>query len=135
MPRTDSGRVCAIVDTDLTEPQVLAFITTANLFVTQYLGTSDLIADVLTEIETYVAAHYITLRDPRTAKEKADGVEFQFEGKTGMGLDGSRYGQVAQELDSTGILQQISKEDGVAWLARAGSERTNTTYRDGIPAV
>ncbi len=134
--RTSSKRVCAIVDTDLTDPQVQAFILTANLLVTQELGTTDKLTDAMkAEIEAYLAAHFITLRDQRTMKEEADGVRFTFEGKTGQGLDGSKYGQAAQDLDTTGALRSIGQEDGVAWIARAGSERTNLTASDNLPTV
>ena len=134
-PRTDDNRVCAIVDTDLTESQIQAFIETANLMVTNVLGSSVLSDDTLRLIETYLAAHYITLRDPRTQSEAADGIKMTYEGKTGEGLDSSHYGQTAQELDTTGQLKAIGKEDSIAWIARVGSERTNLTAADDLPTV
>ena len=128
MFRTDATRVRDILETDITDPQIVAFIRTANLMVTQVLGTSSLIADVLREIETYLAAHYITLRDRRTKQESADGVKVMFE-------DNIDYEQIAQDLDTTGQLAAISDEDSIAWLARAGSERTNLTASDNLPTV
>lgn len=125
MARTDSGRVCAIIDTILGDEEVSAFITTANVFVTEYLGTSPLSASLLVEIETYVAAHFMTLKDRRVKKEEADGIKFENESDTGMGLDSSHYGQTAQVLDSTGTLSKLGSDDRVAWLARAGSEITD----------
>ncbi len=127
MSRTDSAAVCAVLDTVLNDDEVEPFINTANLMVTAYLGTSSLAADLLKEIETYLAAHFVTHRDRVTAEEDADSVSFKFQGKTEMGLDSSLYGQTAQMLDTTGKLAQLSDADRVGFLAKAGSEATNTS--------
>ena len=127
MSRTDSAAVCAVLDTELNDDEVEPFINTANLMVTTYLGTSDLAADLLKEIETYLAAHFATHRDRVTSDEKADGVSFKFQGKTDMGLDSSLYGQTAQILDSTGVLSQLSDEDRIGFFAKVGSEATNAS--------
>jgi len=94
--------------------------------VTEYLVSSSLSSALLREIETYLAAHFVTLRDRLTSDEKADGVSFKFQGTTDMGLDSSQYGQTAQILDSTGILSQLSDADRIGFFAKVGSEATNT---------
>lgn len=125
--RTDSAAVCAVLETSLDDDQVNPFIQTANIMVTEYLGASSLSATLLREIETHLSAHFVTLRDRMAAREQADGVGFTYQGKFGMGLDSSQYGQTAQVLDSTGTLAQISDENRVGFLAKAGSEATNTS--------
>ena len=127
--RTDSAAVCAVLDTTLNDDEVEPFIQTANLMVTEYLAGSDcsLSDDMLKEIETYLAAHFVTLRDRVVQREAADGVSFDYQGATDMGLDSSGYGQTAQILDSCGKLSQLSDADRVKWLAKAGSEATNAS--------
>jgi len=125
MSRTDSAAVCAVLETSLNDDEVEPFIATANLMVTAYLGSSDLSADLLKEIETYLAAHFVTLRDVQTKTEKADGVAFTYQGEWGKGLGSSSYGQTAQILDGTGILSQLSDADRIGFFAKAGSEATN----------
>ncbi len=127
MSRTDSAAVCAVLDTSLDDDEVEPFINTANLVVTTYLATSGLDADLLKEIETYLAAHFVTLRDVQAKQERADGVAFTYQGEWGSGLDSSSYGQTAQILDSTGILAQLSDENRIGFFAKAGSEATNDT--------
>ncbi len=127
MSRTDSAAVCAVLDTVLDDDEVDPFVNTANLMVTAYLGTSDLAADLLKEIETYLAAHFVTHRDRITSEEDADSVSFTFQGETKMGLDSSLYGQTAQILDTTGILSQLSDEDRIGFFAKVGSEATNAS--------
>ena len=123
--RTTAAAVEDVLDTDLSSGAVTKFVNTANLLVTEYLAGEGLTDSLLTEIETYVAAHLVTLRDRRTATEGAGGVSFTYQGNFGMGLDSSQYGQTAQVLDSTGILSGLSDQDRVSFIAKVGSEATN----------
>lgn len=127
--RTSAVAVCAVLDTDLKEAEVNPFIDTANIVVTEYLGGSSLSDALLREIETYLAAHFVTLRDRITSQEGADGVRFSYQGKTGMGLDSSQYGQTAQVLDSTGRLAQLTDDDRISFIVKAGSEATNLSAK------
>ncbi len=129
MSRTDSAAVCAVLDTELDDDQIEPFIQTANIMVTEYLAGSDcgLSDALLKEIETYLAAHFVTLRDRIVKSEAADGVKFDYQGATDMGLDSSQYGQTAQILDSCGKLSQLSDADRVSFLAKVGSEATNAS--------
>lgn len=134
MARTSVSAVKDIMETSLTDAQITAFITTANVMVDSYLDSKGLSATLLTEIETYLAAHLITLRDRRSASEAADGVSFNYEGDIGQGLDSSTYGQTAQALDTTGTLGSLGADERIPWIARVGSERTNITYDDDLPS-
>ena len=132
--RTSISDVKNVMETSLTDAQITAFITTANAMVYAYLDGKGLSDTLLTHIETYVAAHLVTLRDRRSASESADGVSFAYEGDIGQGLDSSTYGQTAQTLDTTGTLGSLGADDRIPWIARAGSERTNIDYDDDLPS-
>lgn len=123
--RTTAPAVSAVIETKLTGDEVLPFIHTASLMVDEHLSTVTpaITPALLTEIETYLAAHFITLHEPRAQKEEADGVRFEYEGTTGEGLDSSRYGQQAQILDPTGTLSQLNKKGRIGWISRVGNER------------
>jgi hypothetical protein len=123
------------MDTTLTEDEVAPFVETANLMVTAYLARTDQTADALREVETYLAAHFVSLRDRLVKSEAAGGVRFDYQGETGMGLDSSHYGQTAKLLDSSGVLKEIDGKTRITWKHRAGSERTNTDYRTLLPDV
>lgn len=135
MARTTKEAVRDIIDTSLTDAQIDAFINTANVMVTQYLVGKDIADALLAEIETYLAAHFTTLRDRRVDREGADGISFSYEGDIGQGLDSSTYGQTAQALDPTGALASLGDDDRIEWFARAGSERTNTDYSSLLPSL
>jgi hypothetical protein len=107
MARTTDDAVFAIIDTTLTD--IDTFITTANLFVTNTLGSTDLDDNILEEIERYMTAHFLSVKDQRVQAEKIDVLSFTYQGKTGMGLDATLYGQMAQALDTTGTLAGIAK--------------------------
>lgn len=119
---TDWTDVSTILDTDLGQTIVERFIVSASMIVDQQLVGEGLSADLLKEIELYLAAHFCTLRDPRTAQEKADGVEFRYEGKTGEGLKASHYGAMALTLDPTGKLSDLSDAKRLSFIARVGTE-------------
>lgn len=123
--RTNTQAVCDVIETALTGDQVKPFIQTANLLVDEHLGsvTPAITAALLKEIETYLAAHFLTLWDPRVSKEQGDDVSFTFEGKTGEGLSSSRYGQMAITLDPTGKLRGLDNPKRVAYRHRIGNER------------
>lgn len=123
--RTNTQAVCDVIETALTGDQVKPFIQTANLLVDEHLGsvTPAITAALLKEIETYLAAHFLTLWDPRVSKEQADDVSFTYEGKTGEGLSSSRYGQMAITLDPTGKLRGLDNPKRVAYRHRIGNER------------
>jgi len=112
--RVTESEVKEIIDTDLTD--ITAFITAANLTVTKRLSSGVLSADQLKEIERWFTAHLIagTNRDMGARdvdKEKTLDAEVTYAGKTGMGLEATRYGQVVLTLDSTGKMAQSGKGD------------------------
>lgn len=111
MARTTDTAVFEIIETTLTD--IDTFITTANLFVTNVLGDAGLSDALLEEIERYLTAHFLSVKDQRVKSEKIDVLSFTYQGDTGMGLKATHYGQTAILLDSSGTLEDIA-ENGVS---------------------
>lgn len=65
----------------------------------------------LTNIETWLAAHFYATRFSRAKQEQAGQVGVTYESDTDLMLLNSKYGQVAIMLDETGTLKGIS--DGI----------------------
>jgi hypothetical protein len=124
MARTTDTAVFEIIDTTLTD--IDTFIVTANLFVTNTLGSTDLADNTLEEIERYLTAHFLSLKDQRVQAEKVDVLSVTYQGKTGMYLEATQYGQMAIMLDTSGTLSKIAK-DGVAVAASMKSLNLLTT--------
>lgn len=107
--RVEHFEVLEIIDTSLGD--TIPFITAANLIVTEKLGDSSLSAAHLKEIERWLAAHLIAIRDPKASMEKVGEAQVQYiSPKTGLGLEGTSYGQQVLLLDTTGTLNSIGKQ-------------------------
>ena len=70
MARTTATEVKEIIKTKLTEAEVTPYVTSANILVTQVLGSSGLGFDVLREIERWVSAHMIAVTKTRQATDE-----------------------------------------------------------------
>ena len=109
------------------------FIAAANALVTQCCTdlTEDYTTGQLQIIETWLAAHFYTVRDMRAEAEKAGPVSEKFQSKVDLGFDTSHYGQMAMRLDWKGGLAALNEEvkKGIkkiiigTWL---GTEKTET---------
>ena len=100
--RVTDAEVKEIVDTTLTD--LTPFILVASQQVDRIGTVGTLGAAVLKEIERWLAAYFVSMRDKRTAKDNVGDSSHTYEGKTGMGLSFNRYGQAALLLDTTGTL-------------------------------
>jgi len=111
MARIIDADVQEILDTD---HDTTPFITAANVLMNKLLATpiasGDLSAEQLVEIERWLAAHFACMMDPRENEVWADRARAVFEGKSGMGLDFTRYGQQVKFLDTSGILAAWDKQ-------------------------
>lgn len=107
--RTTIAAVKEIISTDLADAQITAFITAANLTVTNVLGDSGLSSETLTEIERWLAAHLLSARDQRVARRSIEFTSWTFQGTFGLGLDGTLYGQNVKLLDTTGKLAALGR--------------------------
>jgi hypothetical protein len=106
VPRTSETLLGEIFDLD-EDIDTSAAITDGNLLVDQVCLDSDYSEELLTRIETYLAAHFLAIRDPRTSFETIGEIQDRFEGKTDMGLRFTRYGQQAILLDTAGNLAKL----------------------------
>lgn len=105
MGRVVAADVTAIIDTKLTDAEIDIYITSANVFVTDALGTKGLSNEVLKEIERWTTAHFIAVSRERSAlKEEAGSAKVEYSGDYGKDFDSTLYGQTAQSLDSSGTL-------------------------------
>lgn len=105
--RVTPEEVQEIIDTELTDPRITAFITSANQVVTNLLS-NDHESDTLKEIERWLAAHYIAATIERQAiHEKAGPAEQRFADVFGKRLESTTYGQTAAGLDTTGKLASL----------------------------
>jgi len=107
MPYATEQDVLDIMDTALTREDVTPFLRTAQTFVSATLTGESYGEALLREIEAYLAAHFTCMRDAQITEEKIGNAASKYEGKTGMGLKHSRYGQQAMILDHHGILKEI----------------------------
>ena len=102
------------------------FIDTANIFINEVLGTAGLSEALLTKIELWLSAHFTCMMDPRVSFETISSAQGTFEGKTGMSLDFTRYGQQAKLLDSSGRLANAGKLQGRVTVASRTESFTST---------
>ena len=106
--RVDGDEVKEIFDTELTALQIVPFITIANLIVTDKL-TDEHSTALLKEIERWLAAHFVAIRDPRAKSEKTADASATYHGNAGLGLNHTPYGQQVLAMDTTGILASLGK--------------------------
>jgi hypothetical protein len=111
MARTTATAVKKIIDTDLTDGIVEAYIDDASALVDQQLTNEGLGSTLLTSIEKWLAAHMIaTSRERMAKKEGAGGASIEYTGKFGEGLAATPYGQQVRELDTTGKLASLGRK-------------------------
>jgi len=99
-----------IIDTDLAETQIQAFIDAANLTLDEVFD-SELSAGLLTELNKWLAAHLLSTRYQRVELEAVSDVSVTSQGETGLGLDATSYGQQCTILDPTGKLSNLNTQE------------------------
>ena len=102
MARTTEEEVRNIIEVDASITDLTPFITAASAMVDTHC--SGLAEEVALIVETWLAAHLITIRDMRVASEGVTGANQSFQYKVDLGLACSMYGQTAMNLDSSGGL-------------------------------
>ncbi|MFP3947157.1 MAG: hypothetical protein ACLFWG_00370 [Longimicrobiales bacterium] len=102
MARVSVAEVKLVIDTSLKTEQVSALIGDANTWVNENLGGyTSLSANLLKTIEKYLAAHLITLRDPRLTRAQLDDVAETYQRDPRV----SEYLRTAASLDPTGTIE------------------------------
>lgn len=111
MARSNVDDVKDILDTDLSDAQITAFLNVANRLVTAHLTDKGLASTTLQDIEMFLAAHLASHRDMRAERESIAGeYSVTYQGDTGMGLDATFYGQTVKQLDSSGTLASLGQK-------------------------
>lgn len=108
--RVTDEMVAEIIDYDSTNiTDLTPFINAAHEVVDGLLSGEGYSSDLLTEIERWLAAHFLAIRDPRPKTEKTDGAATTYYGRDGLNLDATPYGQQAKVLDMNGVLASAGK--------------------------
>jgi hypothetical protein len=121
----------------------------ANLDVLPYIEIASVLTDKVEEcdasrkdeltdgqlegIERYLAAHLYALDDQQYRAKQTERASAQFGGKTDMGLDFTRFGQMAKILDTSGCLDSFDTKQHyiqMTWLGKAPSAQTDYEDRD-----
>ncbi len=123
MPRTTDELVGGIIEVD-SSIDLTPFILPANELVTEFCGEAGYTDGRLELIERYLAAHFYTLRDPRTTDEKAGDIAATYQSKVDLFLSTSHYGQHAMLLDTAGGLAELNKQQALP----ARIKRTASMY-------
>ena len=76
--------------------------------------------DWLTQIETWLSAHFYTILDPQAASEAAGGVSTGYWGSVGLDLRQTRYGEQAIILDYFNFLGALQKRATDGTVPRPG---------------
>jgi hypothetical protein len=125
--RTHASKVREIIETD-PDLNITPFIRAANIKIDWLVGmdTGSLIdAAMAAELEAWVAAHYYAVRDQQYQSKATGKANAQFQGQTAMVLMSTYWGQMACDMDPTGLLAQKSKDaemgqrriaGGVSWM-------------------
>lgn len=104
------GGICEVDDGDDLTPHIAS----ASKLVDRccLTGVTGVVLDYTTEelelIERYVAAHFYCVFNPRTTQETIGPAQQQFEGKSDLRLQFTRYGQQAMLLDIHGGLAALN---------------------------
>lgn len=111
--RTNSDEVKALIDTNR---DVTPFIADASLLVDEQLAAKGLTSGRLQLIEKYLAAHLVALTEERggLVRFKMGDSSEEYQLPKGTGIAMTRYGQMAITLDTTGVLQNLSRAGGLA---------------------
>lgn len=118
--RTDATAVQAILGADYNGTSNLAaYITAGSSIVDDLVAAAETAptSEKATLLETWLAAHAYTQMDPAYTAKSTNKSSGSFTGAFGMGLQNSRYGQMAITLDNTGYLAELAAGGGVQAVA------------------
>jgi len=105
--RTTETEVEVIINVD-SSTDVEPFIETAHIIV-EDMAASSYDDEKLTMLERWLAAHLVATKDQIPESVKLGDASAKYFGRSGMGLDGTRYGQQVKLLDTEGVLSKTGK--------------------------
>lgn len=118
--RIDAQDVKDILDFDPSIQNLLPFIAAAEEMVNNLCLKSGYSSNLLCIIETWLAAHFVAIRDPRYQSEGIGAANASYIASGGMNLSQTPYGQQALTLDWKGNLAWIDKHISQGKRAVAG---------------
>jgi hypothetical protein len=145
MPYTTAAAVKKVLLDDYDSegaPDLTPFIEAAGAMLsavqTCALAKGITLSDTLNEIiERWLSAHFYCVSDSKLASARTGEAAGAFQGKTGMYLESTTYGQAAMSLDPSGCLRAIDvklsqgrKVASVNWLGLRRSVRKSYAERD-----
>jgi len=107
--RTTETLIKEIISVSKKQVSLDQFILPANELVNELLTDSGYSSTRLQLIETWLAAHFYAILDPRAKDEKAGPVSQENQSKVDLGLNVTHYGQQAMRFDTQGILARMDK--------------------------
>jgi hypothetical protein len=111
MARTTAAEVKEILETEISDALVNAYIASANRIVTEHLTDLGYGDEKLEDIEMWLSAHLIAItRERQTTQEKLGDAAVAYANVFGKGLEASTYGQMVAMLDTEGVLKSLGKE-------------------------
>jgi len=118
MARVNDSEVKAIIECE--SDDLSPFINGANIFVNNRLKTPGHVTDEITlkEIERWVAAHFIAIKEGELYGESFGGAsENYLKPMVGKGLESTTFGQQAMVLDPSGMLGKTTgKVTAFGWM-------------------
>lgn len=113
MARVTDDDVKAIINTTR---DTTPFIETANIIVSEELVGKGLSENRLKQIELYLSAHFVAITEENGAlvRKKMGDADESYQLEKGKGFAMTRYGQQAIDLDTTGIIKNISQTEFTA---------------------
>ncbi len=126
MARITTAEVKNILNTSLDDPIITEHMNIAGRFVTDVLTGKGLGVATLRDIELYVSAHLISIRDQAAGavvEEKIGetSVKYGNASTIGQGLAFTRYGQTAVMLDTSGNLAERASGKTKALFTKVGA--------------
>lgn len=116
-----------VIQTSLTTPVIERMLITADRVLVQHIDPENIDGDLRDELQIWMAAHFLAIRDRQAKTQSADGVNFVMDGgdKEGaVGFLATRWGRQVLMLDPTGILAGLDGENGRLRF-RCSNDRTD----------
>ena len=123
--RVTATEVKAIMDNcTVLDIVVDTFIIASEELITKIYENDTSVSDVLLkEIQRWLTAHMLASTLHRTAsEEKVDDASIKYTGKWGENLSSTPYGQVVQQLDTTGKMANIGKQAASVYAVKSFDE-------------
>jgi hypothetical protein len=110
--RTDIDALKVLVHTEKDDEDLEVFVTSANVMVEENLLNAGLSSAMLTQIELYLAAHFLTLAEEMggIVRDTYGDAASSFANVYGPGLKATRWGQQAIAFDVSGTLQALTTQ-------------------------